>query len=138
MKLFAVAPALLVLISLCGSPLPPVPSGQPAGYITLQPYIDSNRDGTRDAGERLAGEGVYLCIAELDSGGAPVNLDQFADPHVCGQTDTTGTLKLGPFTVGHYAVMLYGRPREGPGTIAVSNVYLPSRDGIAVDVPLLH
>lgn len=42
-KVFAVVPALVVLVSLCGSPVPP-----PPGTVTGSVYYDANRNGIRD------------------------------------------------------------------------------------------
>ena len=44
MKLFAVIPALLILVSLCGSPVPP-----PPGTVTGVVFWDANRNGIHDA-----------------------------------------------------------------------------------------
>lgn len=44
MKLAAAVPALFVLISLCGSPVPP-----PGGSISGTEYYDANRNGIRDS-----------------------------------------------------------------------------------------
>jgi hypothetical protein len=42
-KVFAVIPALLVLVSLCGSPVPP-----PPGTVSGTVFFDANRNGLRD------------------------------------------------------------------------------------------
>lgn len=44
MKVFAVVPALLVLVSLCGSPVPP-----PPGTVSGSVYYDANRNSIRDS-----------------------------------------------------------------------------------------
>ena len=47
MKLAAVAPALFVLISLCGSPVP-----APAGSVSGLAFYDANRNGIHDSCDR--------------------------------------------------------------------------------------
>ena len=71
MKVFAVAPALLVLISLCGSPVP-LPPGSISGVV----YFDVNHNGVHDSCDSpLGGVNVQATASDGETETATADAD---------------------------------------------------------------
>lgn len=113
MKAFAVIPGLVVLVSLCGSPVPP-----PPGTVSGAVFFDANRNGARDSCDSPLGN-VQVVVNGADGANGSA------------RTNSQGEFKVEDAPVGDGTVTLFASERYvWPITTGEQRVRVESLKGV--------